>query len=160
MDDDSPNQIPLSRRQLLSLLGAGTFGGLASVLGAGWPASAAVPHRLPPRSVIVDRYRGVTPKYWGMHPPGSWSTFRTTTTFTADSVCLTFDACGSTNGNGYDSRLIGILRERRVPATLFVNRRWARNNPEVFRRLARDSLFEIGNHGTLHKPLSVSGRSA
>lgn len=139
---------------------AGAFGGLTAVLGAAGPASAAVPHRLPRRSDIVDRYSGVTPKYWGMHPPGSWSTFRTTTTFTAKSVCLTFDACGSTSGSRYDSRLISILRKHRLPATLFVNRRWALKNPEVFRGLARDSLFEIGNHGTVHKPLSVSGRSA
>ena len=159
MDDDGLGQVSLSRRQLLSVLGAGAFGGW-TVLGAAGPASAAVAHRLPPRSDIVDRYSGVTPRYWGMYPPGSWSTFRTTTTFTANSVCLTFDACGSTNGSGYDSRLISVLRERRVPATLFINRRWARNNPEIFRRLAGDPLFEIGNHGTAHKPLSVSGRSA
>lgn len=131
MDDDGLGQISLSRRRLLSVLGAGAFGGVA-VLGAAGRASAAVAHRLPPRSDIVDRYSGVTPRYWGMYPPGSWSTFSTTTTFTENSVCLTFDACGSTNGSGYDSKLISVLRERRVPATLFINRRWAWNNPEIF----------------------------
>ena len=32
-------------------------------------------------------------------------------------------------------------------------------NPRLFRRLAADPLFEIANHGTEHRPLSVTGRS-
>lgn len=52
MDDDDPGQLSLSRRQLLSVLGAGAF---TAVLGAAGPARAAVPHGLPRRSDIVDR---------------------------------------------------------------------------------------------------------
>jgi peptidoglycan/xylan/chitin deacetylase (PgdA/CDA1 family) len=75
-------------------------------------------------------------------------------------VALTFDACGGPRGSGYDAGLITILRRRSVPATLFVNSRWVEANQQAFADLAADPLFEIGNHGTRHLPLSVSGRSA
>jgi len=75
-------------------------------------------------------------------------------------VALTLDACGGPTGTGYDAKLIENLRWERVPATLFVNARWIEANPRKFRELAADPLFEIANHGTEHRPLSVSGRSA
>jgi peptidoglycan/xylan/chitin deacetylase (PgdA/CDA1 family) len=62
-------------------------------------------------------------------------------------------------GGGYDAALIETLRRDRVPATLFVNARWIEANPQQFQRLAADPLFQIGNHGTKHRPLSVTGRS-
>jgi peptidoglycan/xylan/chitin deacetylase (PgdA/CDA1 family) len=74
-------------------------------------------------------------------------------------VALTLDACGGRSGSGYDAELIQTLRHRRVPATLFVNARWIEANPRKFRQLAADPLFEIANHGTEHRPLSVTGRS-
>jgi peptidoglycan/xylan/chitin deacetylase (PgdA/CDA1 family) len=75
-------------------------------------------------------------------------------------IALTFDACGGHGGSGYDQALIGFLRRREVPATLFLNSRWIDANPAAFRRLAGEPLFEIANHGTRHLPLSVTGRSA
>lgn len=75
-------------------------------------------------------------------------------------TALTFDACGGPGGSGYDADLIDFLRKCSVPATLFLNARWIDANPDVFRQLAADPLFEIGNHGTVHRPLSVTGRSA
>jgi peptidoglycan/xylan/chitin deacetylase (PgdA/CDA1 family) len=75
-------------------------------------------------------------------------------------VALTLDACGGRTGSGYDAELIKTLRRKRVPATLFVNARWIEANPGTFQRLAADPLFEIANHGTAHRPLSVNGRSA
>lgn len=75
-------------------------------------------------------------------------------------MALTFDACGGPAGSGCDRGLIRMLRKRSVPATLFVNARWIEANPDTFKDLAADPLFEIGNHGTRHVPLSVSGRSA
>ena len=74
-------------------------------------------------------------------------------------VALTLDACGGRTGSGYDAKLIENLRRERVPATLFVNARWIERNPRKFRQLAADPLFEIANHGTEHRPLSVTGRS-
>jgi peptidoglycan/xylan/chitin deacetylase (PgdA/CDA1 family) len=75
-------------------------------------------------------------------------------------IALTFDACGGRGGGGYDQSLIDFLRQREVPATLFLNSRWMDANPAAFRQLAGESLFEIANHGTRHRPLSVTGRSA
>ncbi len=74
-------------------------------------------------------------------------------------VALTFDACGGRTGSGYDKELMDYLIEEQVPASLFINSRWIRENPEQFRMLAQTDLFEIQNHGHEHKPLSVEGRA-
>lgn len=74
-------------------------------------------------------------------------------------IALTFDACGGSTGSGYDKELIDYLIEEKVPASLFINSRWIRENPKQFRMLAHTDLFEIQNHGHEHKPLSVEGRS-
>ncbi|WP_312654194.1 polysaccharide deacetylase family protein [Proteiniclasticum sp.] len=74
-------------------------------------------------------------------------------------IALTFDACGGNTGSGYDKELIDFLIEEQVPASLFINSRWIRENPKQFRTLAQTDLFEIQNHGHDHKPLSVEGRS-
>jgi len=73
-------------------------------------------------------------------------------------IALTLDACGSA-GDGYDAELIDYLIKERVPATLFINARWIDKHPSEFLALARNPLFEIENHGMLHKPCSVNGRS-
>lgn len=108
------------------------------------------------RADLVSRYGQVEPTSWGFDGPGVLSRLPTDD----GAIALTFDACGGPRGNGYDEALIGFLRERRVPATLFLNSRWIEANPPVARALAADPLFEIANHGTRHCPLSVSGRSA
>jgi peptidoglycan/xylan/chitin deacetylase (PgdA/CDA1 family) len=43
---------------------------------------------------------------------------------------------------------------------LFINSRWIDENYDTFMKLSKDPLFEIGNHGTSHLPLSVNGKSA
>lgn len=101
------------------------------------------------------RYTGVTPIRWGENVPG----VRTKLDTKDKVIALTFDACGSAKGNGVDLRLIEFLTTRRIPATLFINGRWIDANPELFRQLAVNPLFEIANHGILHKPASVTGRS-
>jgi peptidoglycan/xylan/chitin deacetylase (PgdA/CDA1 family) len=60
---------------------------------------------------------------------------------------------------GVDAALMDFLVREKIPATLFVNARWIDANPELFRKLAANPLFEIANHGMRHKPASVSGRS-
>ncbi len=84
--------------------------------------------------------------------PGIVSSFRPS----GRQLALTFDACAG----AYDAALIATLVRYRVPATLFLNSRWIDANPRTASRLAADPLFEIGNHGTRHVPLSVTGRSA
>jgi peptidoglycan/xylan/chitin deacetylase (PgdA/CDA1 family) len=74
-------------------------------------------------------------------------------------IALTLDACGSVKGKGVDTHLMDFLAQERIPATLFVNARWIDANPELFRKLAQNPLFEIANHGMWHKPASISGRS-
>ncbi|GAA4380903.1 polysaccharide deacetylase family protein [Paeniglutamicibacter cryotolerans] len=75
-------------------------------------------------------------------------------------LALTFDACGGEHGTGYDAALIKALRRHQVPATLFINSRWAQANRKLTAELVADPLFEIANHGTVHRPLSVNGRAA
>lgn len=102
-----------------------------------------------------DRYAGVEPAQWGERVPG----VRTRLDTKEKVIALTLDACGSVKGSGVDSQLLEFLIAKRIPATLFINGRWIDANPELFRQLAANTLFEIANHGILHKPASVTGRS-
>jgi peptidoglycan/xylan/chitin deacetylase (PgdA/CDA1 family) len=104
---------------------------------------------------IAARFYGKKPTHWGERVPG----VRTRLATDDKVIALTLDACGSAGGKGVDSRLMDFLVHVRIPATLFINARWIDANPELFRRLAANPLFEIANHGMRHKPASVSGRS-
>ncbi|MFD8001633.1 polysaccharide deacetylase family protein [Streptomyces mirabilis] len=108
------------------------------------------------RADIVARYGHAVPHTWGFDAPAVVHALPTT----GRVIALTFDACGGPGGSGYDRALIDFLRRRDIPATLFINSRWIDANPAIFRRLAAEPLFEIANHGTRHRPLSVTGRSA
>jgi peptidoglycan/xylan/chitin deacetylase (PgdA/CDA1 family) len=134
------------------------------------PAAAKVPpvspepHPIPSRTVgsdltsrktLIRRYSGEQPTAWGIAVPGVVLRLPTTDRV----VALTLDACGGRTGSGYDAELIKTLRREQVPATMFVNARWIEANPRKFRQLAGNPLFEIANHGTRHRPLSVTGRS-
>nr|MDQ2813022.1 polysaccharide deacetylase family protein [Actinomycetota bacterium] len=108
------------------------------------------------RADVVARYGHLRPQTWGFGGPGVVRDLPTSRRV----IALTFDACGGLGGRGYDQALIGFLRRREVPATLFLNSRWIDANPAAFSELAAEPLFEIANHGTRHLPLSVTGRSA
>lgn len=73
-------------------------------------------------------------------------------------LALTFDACGGRH-SGYNEKLIEYLRREQIPATLFVTGVWIDKNRETFEKLARDPLFEIENHGLLHRLCSTEGKS-
>ncbi|WP_406207561.1 polysaccharide deacetylase family protein [Kitasatospora sp. NBC_01560] len=119
---------------------------------------APAPTLAPPiaRAEVMARYEGVEPTEWGLDTTGVITELPAGRQATA----LTFDGCGGPGGSGYDADLIDLLRAHDVPATLFLNARWIDANPAEFESLADDPLFEIANHGTLHRPLSVTGRSA
>jgi peptidoglycan/xylan/chitin deacetylase (PgdA/CDA1 family) len=147
--------------------GPGTSGGRPASAGttgahpptAGQAGPARVPHTEAPataRAQVVARYGHSEPHGWGFGVPGVVRALPTRQRV----IALTFDACGGPGGSAYDSKLIEFLRHRKIPATLFLNARWIDANRTVAGRLAREPLFEIGNHGTRHRPLSVTGRSA
>ncbi|MFJ9521216.1 polysaccharide deacetylase family protein [Kitasatospora sp. NPDC101801] len=159
-----------TRRTVLAGLAAGALTACAAPGPSGTPATpawspsppAASPSPSPtpaarPRSrdEVVAGYAGAVPTEWGLDVTGVLRRLPG-----GQGVALTFDACGGPGGSGYDRELVGTLRRYAVPATLFVNSRWAETNPAVLRELAADPLFELGNHGTAHRPLSVTGRAA
>lgn len=165
----------VSRRRFLRGLGAAGAGlVLAACTPSVWdppaPASPSVPPAAPtpeptlppeePTAVGIDpdevaaRFADATPSAWGLDMAGI------ITHQESAGIVLTLDACGGPRGSGYDRALIDGLIEREVPAVLFLNQRWIGANPETARALAANPLFEIANHGTQHKPLSVTGASA
>ncbi len=104
---------------------------------------------------ITSRYADVTPTRWGENVPG----VRTRLDTAEKVIALTLDACGSARGKGVDALLMDFLIREQIPATLFINGRWIDANPDLFRQLAANPLFEIANHGIRHKPASINGRS-
>jgi peptidoglycan/xylan/chitin deacetylase (PgdA/CDA1 family) len=65
-------------------------------------------------------------------------------------IALTFDACSLDAVSYYDERVIRILIDMNVPATLFVGGKWMRDHPEHLRELAAIPQFELASHGFLH----------
>lgn len=110
----------------------------------------------PSRTEIINTYAAHGVRYWGLEAPGVLARLPVGT----PGIALTIDFCGGPGGNGYDQALLDTLRQRHVPATLFLNSRWISANPATARQLAADPLFELANHGTSHKPLSTTGNSA
>ena len=103
---------------------------------------------------IVSRFSGRVPQRWAEKVLGVNTRLDTY----QKSIALTLDACGSEK-DGYDTELINFLIQERVPVTLFICGRWIDKNPEIFKQLAANRLFEIENHGCRHKPCSVTGQS-
>lgn len=108
------------------------------------------------KNYLIGKYKNQIPHQWGEKVTGTKTHIITQQKI----VALTFDACGGKHGSGYDSKLINYLIKAKVPATLFINSRWIDANYSTFITLSKNPLFEIENHGLLHKPLSVNGKSA
>ncbi|TCP69630.1 polysaccharide deacetylase family protein [Baia soyae] len=104
---------------------------------------------------IRSQFQNATPTQWGEKMSGIISKLPTNEKV----IALTFDACGGKHGDGYDAELIQFLQENQIPATLFLNARWIESHPELTKQLANNPLFEIENHGSEHRPLSINGRS-
>jgi len=106
------------------------------------------------KSKIVSQFKDVPPGRWGESVSGVNRHIETSSKI----IALTFDACGGGGkGNGYNKPLIDFLRAKKVPATLFVSGKWIDANPKTFGELAKDTLFEIENHGLHHKPCAIKG---
>jgi peptidoglycan/xylan/chitin deacetylase (PgdA/CDA1 family) len=132
------------------------------------PAAAAPSRTDPAQSPEAEPYRPAPPTKqqvtaeFGSRKPREWGLQVTGTVgkSPARDIALTLDACGGPGGTGCDQQLLTTLRKLNVPATLFLNERWIEANPALTAELARDPLFELANHGFLHRPLSVNGKSA
>lgn len=108
------------------------------------------------KKLLINSYSGVVPLQWNEDVTGVKKRIKG-----GDKViALTFDACGSARGMGFDRRITDFLEKEQIAATLFINGRWIEPNRREFDRLAANPLFEIANHGYSHKPASVNGRSA
>lgn len=108
------------------------------------------------RNQVTAASAGHAATYWGLEAPGVLTRLPPATA----GVALTFDFCGGINGTGADLALLSVLRQQEIPATLFLNSRWITANQALAQDLAAGPLFELANHGTAHRPLSVTARSA
>lgn len=108
------------------------------------------------KAMIVKAYGDCIPSEWGEALSG----VKTDLDTDRPVMALTFDACGGALGSGYDADLIRFLTHEQVPATLFLNGRWIDFHWKDILEIRDCSLFEIENHGRMHKPCSVSGRAA
>ncbi len=111
-------------------------------------------------AAVANAHDGLVPAQWGLEVDGVHTQLVDAGSLFAPTVALTFDACGGPGGSGVDEDLLTVLVDSGVAATLFLNLRWIEANRAVAERLAANPLFELGNHGSRHLPLSVNGRSA
>ncbi|MCR4817620.1 MAG: polysaccharide deacetylase family protein [Fretibacterium sp.] len=66
-------------------------------------------------------------------------------------AALTFDLCElDTVTTGCDMEVLNFLRQRHIPATLFMGGKWMRTHARRVRQIMTEPLFEIGNHAWSH----------
>ena len=67
-------------------------------------------------------------------------------------VAITFDMCElDTSTAGCDMAALGFLREKGIPATLFMGGKWMRTHSRRVKEIMKEGkLFEIGNHNWSH----------
>lgn len=147
-------RLVFTRRTFLTAAAAGSIAARYGIAEPALPRAAAYPEQRLPTDApdIAARYRGMTPTRWGTALPGVATTFAPV----GRQMALTFDACDRV----CDDALLATLERTAVPALLFLSSRWIDANPGRAEQLAANPLFDIGNHGTRHVPLSVTGRSA
>lgn len=105
---------------------------------------------------IIKTFAEKAPQQWGERVKG----VKTKLDTDQKVLALTFDACGGLKGSGYDAKLMEYLEREQISATFFISGRWIDANPEIFKKLSKNILFEIENHGLNHKPCSALGYSA
>ncbi|GAA3581735.1 polysaccharide deacetylase family protein [Klugiella xanthotipulae] len=137
----------------------------SAVLTSPGPVSASPTPAIPVPNIdpnaVSARFEGRVPTEWGLTVTGVVTSLAVPTDATGrERVALTLDACGGPHGSEVDSELLALLDRLAVPVTLFLNARWIEQNRGVAENLAANPLVQLGNHGTRHRPLSVSGREA
>ena len=67
-------------------------------------------------------------------------------------IALTLDFCEQRGEvAGYVGGIIDVLRQEKIPATLFLGGKWMRSHQTRTEQLMTDPLFEIANHSDLHR---------
>jgi peptidoglycan/xylan/chitin deacetylase (PgdA/CDA1 family) len=112
------------------------------------------PDYLALKNRVLKQFKDAKPGRFGEFVKGVRKNFDTDRKVMA----FTFDACGGKH-SGYNAELIEYLRREKIRATLFVTGIWIERNKKTFLELASDPLFEIANHGLLHRACSVTGRT-
>lgn len=69
-------------------------------------------------------------------------------------IAITFDACSSIHLSRVDKKLVRILVDNHIPATLFLGGKWVLDQPQEAKYLASIPFFEIGNHSFHHPHLT------
>ena len=116
--------------------------------------SMYTPEYLALKNSVLERFKNPRPGKFGEFVKGVKKDLDTKQKV----IALTFDACGGRH-SGYNARLIEYLRREKIPATLFVTGIWIDKNMKTFKDLAKDPLFEIENHGLLHRTCSITGET-
>lgn len=66
-------------------------------------------------------------------------------------IALTFDMCElDTSTTGCDVDVLNFLREKNIPATLFMGGKWMRTHSRRVKQIMHEPLFEIANHNWSH----------
>jgi hypothetical protein len=103
---------------------------------------------------LEERYKNEPVHDCSLHAKGIVHRVNLPPCDTCKTLFLTLDACIS----GFDSVFITYLIYNNVRTSLFVTTRWINNNPQAMRLLCRRSdIFDVENHGVLHRPASVNG---
>jgi peptidoglycan/xylan/chitin deacetylase (PgdA/CDA1 family) len=69
-------------------------------------------------------------------------------------IAITFDACSSPYGSKVDKKLVQILVDNKIPATLFLGGKWVLDQPKEAKYLASIPFFEIASHSFHHPHLT------
>lgn len=67
-----------------------------------------------------------------------------------ESISQVAFACNVVWGTEYIPSMLNIFREHDIKITFFIGGEWARDNPELLRRIVEEG-HELGNHGFSHK---------
>jgi peptidoglycan/xylan/chitin deacetylase (PgdA/CDA1 family) len=89
---------------------------------------------------------------WGERLAGVKTRFKTQ----RRELALTLDLCSG----AFDGRYVAYVQRMRIPTTVFVTGRWIASHPRELATLLADPLFTVENHGFLHRPASIDGKSA
>ena len=88
---------------------------------------------------------GVRERILGQLPKGSGKT-----------LALTLGA--SDPAQVFDADLLALIRQEKLPVTLFVTSRWALANTQTLMALAQEPLVSLAGHGKDFRPCSVDGK--